>query len=106
MSEKKHYFILSPTDRGDDILDKAATYYGEKDYEIVDGYAGLVKATHEMIKNPDASFNVFLMLVGISSVAMSYSDSIYVAKDWEESDYCKLCHALAFSNGLDIVYES
>lgn len=106
---KKNYFILSPASdpkRVEELKEKAATYYGFKDYEEVSGNTDLHELLTIILKElSHADCNGDLLLTGMSLVAMSKSDSIYVSRDWEQDDTCKVCHMLAFSHGLDIVYE-
>lgn len=108
MPNKKYYFVLSPYGKGDELFTKAKQYYGEKDYELVQKHPDFFKGLNETVRSPgeNVTCNTNLLLIGISAMAMSLSDSIYVSKNWEDDDYCKFCHALAFSHGLDIVYES
>lgn len=103
---KKRYFILTSSDREDEILSKAANYYGSKEYEIVTETPEFMEIIKNVVKDSNQSFNISLMIIGVTTVAMSLCDSVYVAKDWEQDDHCKFCHALAFSHGLDMVYES
>lgn len=107
MKAKKSYFILSPDTVDDAIKEKALAYYGEKDYKLVTDNEELMNAVKAAIDcNHGITCNTDLLLIGASSMSMSLSSSVYVAKNWEDSDYCKVCHALAFSHGLEIVYES
>lgn len=103
---KKYYFVLTPYENEDELISKAANYYGSKDYAPASDNPDFVDAMKKTLTDPNTSFNVNLMLIGISAMAMSFCDSVYVSKDWEKDDCCKFCHALAFSHGLDIVYES
>lgn len=106
---KKRYFILSPAcspERTNELKEKAATYYGSKDYEETSGNSDLQKLLEDILKEiANADCNANLLLLGMTSIVMSKSDSVFVAKDWEEDDYCKFSHMLAFSHGIDIVYE-
>lgn len=107
---KKRYFILEPITLSEDesrkLSEKAKMYYGEKDYEDVTNLQECLESIKQAIPDTQSKYNISLMLVGFSSIAMAQSDSVYVANGWENSEYCKLCHALAFSHGIDIVYES
>lgn len=106
---KKHYFVLSPsssTERTVELKEKAKVYYGEKDYEDVIDDPNYMSSIKNAVPNPEIEFNVSMMLIGISVVAMSRCDSVYVAKGWDDDNYCKICHAIAFSHGVEIVYES
>lgn len=101
---KKTYFILSPansTDQVDQLKKSAELYFGTKNYEEVSGNL-LTDAMKELSGD---SCNRELLLIGLSTTLMSKSDAVYVAKDWEQDDVCKICHMLAFSHGIDIVYE-
>lgn len=106
---KKRYFILTPgcsPERKEELINKASSYYGEKDYEPTSGNSDLCKLLKENLKElGNADCNADLLLTGMTIIGMSKSDSIYVAKDWEKEDLCKFAHMLAFSHGLDIVYE-
>lgn len=106
MPNKKYYFVLSPSSRHEELREKAANYYGVKDYDSVDNHSDFMSVMKTVLPNPDISFNVSLMLIGVSAVSLALCDSVYISKDWETDDICKVCHALAFSHGLDIVYES
>lgn len=107
MNAKKSYFILSPDAVDDTIKKKAMAYYGEKDYKLVTDNEEFITSVKAVINcNHGRTCNTDLLLIGASSMSMALSNSIYVAKNWEDSDYCKVCHALAFSHGLEIVYES
>lgn len=106
---KKRYFILSPTcspDRTKELKEKAAAYYGVKEYEETSGNTDLQDLLKRILKElANADCNADLLLLGMTLVALSKSDSIYVSKDWEKEDICKLAHMLAFGHGIDIVYE-
>lgn len=104
--DRKYYFVLSPYDYSIEVSDKAEKYYGTKDYAKVDEHPKFLDTIKQLINNPNAEFNVALMLIGVTAISMALSDSVYVSKNWEDDDVCKICHALAFSHGLDIVYES
>lgn len=105
--QKKYYLILSSYYVDDEIRAKASTYYGSKDYECVYDNPDNVNVIKKSLENETVTdSNAELLLIGTTIIGMSLCDSIYVAKDWEQSDYCKVCHALAFSHGLEIVYES
>ena len=110
---KKCYFILSPKYDDDkrmmELQNKAASYYGLKDYEdSLSGSTlnGLMKLISDNYFKESNEYNASLLFIGLSSIMIAKSDSIYVAKDWADDDYCKICHSLAFSHGVDIVYES
>lgn len=103
---KKHYFILSPGKIDEELVKKVDSYYGQKDYEHIAYNLDYQDTLTKAITDENIKCNAKLMLIGSSIMAMSMSDSVYVTKNWEEDDYCKLCHAIAFSYGLDIVYES
>lgn len=107
--EKKCYFILSPAssaERIEEVKEKAKSYYGSKDYEETSGNTDLRKLMVDVLKElANSDCNGDLLLTGMSVIAMSKSNSIYVAKDWQHDDVCKVCHMLAFSHGIDIVYE-
>lgn len=106
---KKQYFILSPAssvERIEEVKEKAKSYYGSKDYEETFDNVDLRKLLADILKElVNADCNGDLLLTGMSVIAMSKSDSVYVAKDWEQDDVCKVCHMLAFSHGIDLVYE-
>lgn len=106
---KKSYFILSPAsmpDRSDELKTKAASYYGSKDYEPVASRSDLKELSQKIVSElADADCNSSLLLISLSIAAMSKCDSVYVADGWESDDLCKFCHMLAFSHGLDLVYE-
>lgn len=112
MNDKKLYFIVGPSNRTKELADKATEYYGTKDYDNIVNSKVFSKILSEAFdsefdnSNASKSFNVMLMLIGVSSMSMSMCDSVYMSKDWENDDYCKTCHALAFAQGLEIVYES
>lgn len=107
--QKKRYFILAPAsspDRTDELKKKASSYYGSKDYEETTGNTDLKNLLKDILKElSNADCNADLLLLGITSIAISKSDSIYVSKDWEEEGTCKFAHMLAFTHGIDIVYE-
>lgn len=109
MMNKKRYFVLSPAclpSRTEELKQKASSYYGVKEYEEVSSNTDLRSLLMEVLKElSNADCNGDLLLTGMSIIAISKSDSVYVAKDWEQDDMCKVCHMLAFSHGLDIVYE-
>lgn len=104
--DHKYYFVLSPYDRSNEVSDKAEKYYGTKDYDVVSNHPGFMEILQKIIGSDEASFNTQLMLIGITTISMAFCDSIYISKDWENDDYCKICHALAFSHGLEITYET
>lgn len=100
----KHYFILYPSKavgRVSELQDKAKAHYGTKEYEECIG-----SFDNLPISRRDLPFNASLMLIGASLVAIAQCDSVYMAEGWIEDSTCKACHALAFSHGVDIVYES
>lgn len=106
---KKQYFILSPgvdPERLNELKNKALGYYGSKDYELSTNTSEVKdlcsKNLHELV-NADA--NASMLLTGLTAMAMSKCDSIYVADGWDQDDVCKFCHMLAFSCGLELVYE-
>lgn len=106
---KKRYFILSPActpDRTKELKEKASAYYGPNDGEEASGDSDSKKLLEDILKevsNADCNANLFLL--GMTLIAMSKSNSIYVSKDWEQEDLCKFAHMLAFTHGIDIVYE-
>lgn len=106
---KKRYFILTPgcsPERKEELIKKASLYYGEKDYEPTSGNSDLGELFKNVLNElANADCNADLILIGMTALAMAKSDSIYVAKDWEKEDICKVAHMLAFTHGLDIVYE-
>lgn len=105
---KKYYFVLSPSENLDELLEKASNYYGSKDYTFIGNDAMYYDAIKK-VTAPDSvntNTNINLLFIGTMLIAMSFCDTVYVAKDWESDDICKICHALAFSHGLEIVYES
>ena len=106
MAPTKYYFILSPNDMTEDLRVKAEAYYGSKDYKYIADHPECMNAIKTSLGEHGLHCNAKLLLIGSATIAMSMSDSIYVAKNWEDDDYCKVCHALAFSYGLEIVYES
>lgn len=108
MVAKSYYFILSPKEVSDALKEKAANYYGTKNYEYIAESSEFMNTIRDQIENTPTSLdiNLDLLLIGVSAIAMAKSDSVYVSKDWENDDYCKICHAMAFSHGLEIVYES
>lgn len=106
--DKKRYFILSPSYDDDarmkDLQGKALNYYGQKDYEPVMEDP----IFHEKVRNivgDREDQNASLLLIGVIAMALAQCDSLYVSRDWEQDDVCKISHMLAFSHGLDIVYE-
>lgn len=105
---KKRYFVLSPTKTYEETKSKAANYYGSKDYEcFFDDTSAFSEFMKQMVPYKDDSIaNAKLLAIGVETTAMAQCDSVYVSKDWESDDICKFCHALAFSHGLDMVYES
>lgn len=103
---KKRYFVLSPTSSYDNTKVKAANYYGSKDYEnFFDDTSDFFDFMKEMVPYKESVANAKLLAIGVEVAAMAQCDSVYVSKDWESDDICKFCHALAFSHGLDIIYE-
>lgn len=107
---KKRYFILTPAcspERQKELKEKAAAYYGSRDYEETSDNADLQKLLKDILKDlANADCNASLLLTGMTLIVMSKSDSVYVSKDWEQEDACKFAHMLAFTHGIDIVYES
>lgn len=104
---KKFYFVIAPIDAEHAELNaKAATYFGLKDYDCIQNDQKSFDVFKDFLNNREGFFNANLMLIGVSGISMSLCDSVYVSKDWESDDYCKVCHALAFSHGLEIVYET
>lgn len=107
---KKRYFILTPgstSERQAELKKKASAYYDSKDYEETSGTSDLKKLLTNVMKEfANGDCNAELLLTGMTLIAMSESDSIYVSKDWDSEDVCKISHMLAFTHGLDIVYES
>lgn len=104
---KKYYFIIAPVNAEHAELNaKAAAYFGSKDYDDIQNCQKPFNTFKTFLDDRDGLFNANLMLIGLSSISMAFCDSAYVSKDWENDDYCKVCHALAFSHGLEIVYES
>lgn len=107
---KKKFFILGPhvdkPDAAEQLKEKAMAYYGSKDHEQVEVTPELSEAFNKMAEAySEKKCNLDLLMTGISVVGLSEADSVYVLKGWEEDDRCKLCHMLAFSHGLDLVYE-
>lgn len=106
---KKRYFILTPgcsPERQKELKEKAAAYYGTKDYEETSGNTDLQDLLKSILKElVNADCNADLLLTGMTLIVMSKSDSVYVSKDWEQEDVCKFAHMLAFTHGIDIVYE-
>ena len=106
---KKRYFILSPsyddTERMKTLREKASAYYGPKDYDEALTDPELYDKVRKATSDSEIQ-NASLLLIGITAMALAYSDSVFVANDWEEDDHCKFLHMLAFTHGIDIVYES
>lgn len=105
MQGNKYYYVLSPYDRQDELIENASKYYTDE-YKMVIENPEFINSFKKAFDEHKDSFNISLMLTGATLIAMSYCNSVYVSKDWENDDICKICHALAFSHGLDIVYES
>lgn len=108
---KKRYFVLNPAKDETELSRKAASYYGNKDYEEITNDPKMWELVKSIVGDPDKeqsklNANAHMLTIGCSLIAMSMSDSVYICKDWENYDYCKVCHAIAFSHGLEIVYES
>lgn len=107
---KKRYFILSPPsspERTKELKEKASAYYGTKDYEETSDNEDLQKILKDILKDlANADCNASLLLTGMTLIVMSKSDSVYVSKDWEQYASCKFTHLLAFTHGVDLVYES
>lgn len=105
---KKRYFILSPTYDDDarmrELMEKAMKHYGQKDYEQVMTDLAFHENVRNMISDRSGQ-NVSLLLIGITAMALAQCESVFVASDWEKDDHCKFLHMLAFSHGLEIVYE-
>lgn len=108
MSEKR-YFILTKelydSDRYKELRKKACQYYGEKYSNILETDT-LKDVLIEPSPNIQSSCNGSLFLTGSIIITMSLCDSIFIDKDWESDDVCKICHMLAFSHGVDLIYES
>lgn len=106
---KKQYFILTSAcspERQKELKEKAAAYYGSKDYEETSDNTDLQNLLKDILKDlANADCNASLLLTGMSLIVLSKSDSIYVSKDWEQDNVCKFAHMMAFTHGLDIVYE-
>ena len=107
---KKRYFILSPSYSNDselnDLRKKVASYYGKDNYEELLTDPLVHDAIRKSIPNGSNEYNASLLLVGTLLMVIAQSDSVYVAKGWETDDVCKICHAIAFSYGVDMIYES
>lgn len=107
---KKYYFILSPNNLSNDRLlelkEKAINCYGSKDYQNFTDVPDYLESLKKTISDPNKEINGALFLIATAILAICQCDSVYVAKEWEDDDYCKVCHALAFSHGVDLVYES
>lgn len=104
---KKHYFILSPTHsdaRMEELQDKAMMHYGQKDYEQV-MTDPVFREKVQKLSSEGVNQNASLLLIGITALALAQCESVFVARDWEKDDHCKFLHMLAFSHGVDIVYE-
>lgn len=107
---KKRYFILSPTYSNDSEISelriKAGSYYGKGNYEELITDPLVHDAIRKSIPNGSSEYNASLLLIGTVLMAIAQSDSVYVAKEWETDDVCRICHAIAFSHGVDMIYES
>lgn len=107
---KKRYFILSASysnnSEMEDLCKKAARYYGSTNYEEIATDPIFSDVVRKAIPNGKNEYNASLLLIGTIIMAIAQSDSVYVAKDWEEDDVCKMCHMIAFSHGVDLIYES
>lgn len=105
---KKRYFILSPdysdADRMKELQEKAMFHYGQKEYEQIMTDPGFQEEVHKITFERTGQ-NASLLLIGITALALAQCESLFVARDWEKDDHCKFLHMLAFSHGLDIVYE-
>lgn len=108
MMNKKRYFILSPSyndeTRIEELETKAMGYYGLKEYEQIMTDPIFLENIRNAVGNRENQ-NASLLLIGISTLAIAQCDSLYMAKDWEADDRCKFLHMLAFTHGIDIVYE-
>lgn len=106
---KKRYFILSPMSedntRMEALRNSAASYYGQKDYELATIDKDFCDRVFEMMADCDEQ-NASLFLIGIAALVLARCDSVFMAKGWNDDDHCKFIHMLAFSHGIDIVYES
>lgn len=104
---KKYYFILSPDYNAENrLIAKAAEYYGSKDYENIDADTEFWNLLGKIVDATKGRSNGSMFLIGAATLAMARCNSVYVSKNWEDDDYCKFCHALAFAHGREIVYES
>lgn len=105
---KKRYFILSPTyfddGRMKDLQEKAKDHYGHEDYEMVMEDPVFHDKVRKMTSERNDQ-NASLLLIGITAMALAQCESVFVASDWEKDDHCKFLHMLAFSHGLEIIYE-
>lgn len=105
---KKYFFVLSSSKditSEQSAIQKATAYYGTKDYSYVGEDPKFWKCLKTTFEKFDGETNLDMLLLGTAVLAMSLCDSIYVCKDWEETDICKTCHAIAFAHGLEIIYE-
>lgn len=107
---RRKYFILSPSYSNDSVMEelrkKAVDYYGSENYQETMSDPLFYNIVKNNIFNGKNEGNASLLLIGIILMAMAQSDSVYVAKNWEEDDVCKICHMIAFAHGVDLIYES
>lgn len=107
--EKKRYFILSPvsgSERTTELKTKALAYYGSKDYDLSTNTEDVRELCSKNLKElVNADANASMLLIGLTLMAMSKCDSVYIADGWDQDDVCKFCHMVAFSHGLELVYE-
>lgn len=106
MNAKKNYFVITADDQKERLFEKAAAYFGTADWQPVTDRADLMEAIKNAVTTTGDLFNAELMLVGIAALAMSFCQCVYISKDWDSDNYCRFCQTLAFSYGLEIVYDS
>lgn len=106
----KRYFILTKalidSDRYKELQKKAQQYYGKEYSNIVENEFDLKYILTGIDSDIKREFNISLYVTGCELIAISLCDSIFIDKDWESDDVCKICHMLAFSHGVDLIYES
>lgn len=104
---KKYYTIISSKKVTDELREKVANYYGEKEYADISDNPEFRKFMDSLRDNiVPGMCKAQLVNIGIASIMMSYADSAYFTSEWNDDDVCRLCHAMAFAYGLDVAYES
>lgn len=87
-----------------EVREKAAKYLKSKGYEVVDTYFPIDDWFREY-KNKRGVIHESVWFLALSIKYMSFCDTVFFCKGWENARGCRIEHEIAQAYGLNIIYE-